>query len=140
MIRMRTVRKEERPLQLQRTLYSLPGLHQLSSRAIRQCDEAAVRNTPRPYLSSLSETQVKCPGIAEGSKKGWLVRVSYAFLILFFLTTVLVISSKRFLSESVIWLAACRSRSKARRPLPRDAQSRVPFWEIFFVGGSSCPS
>jgi hypothetical protein len=94
----------------------------------------------RSYLSPFPETPIKCTGIAKGSKTGLSSRLSYAFLILFSLTTVLVISSKRFLSGSVIWLTAWRIRSKARRPLPRDAQSLLPFWGTFLAGGSSCPS
>jgi hypothetical protein len=103
---MRALRQERRPLQLQRALHSLPGLHKSSSAAIRQGNEAGIWSTPESYLSPFPETPVKCTGIAKGSKIGLPSGLSYDFLILFRLTTVLVISSKRFLSGSVIWLTA----------------------------------
>jgi len=137
---MRALRQKGCPLQLQRALHSGPGLHKSSPRAIRQGDEAAIWSTPGSHFSPFLEAQAKCAGIVKGSKKGWPNGLSYVFLILFRRTTVLVMASKRFLSGSVIWLTARRIRSKARTPLPRDAQSLAPFCDTFLGGGSSCPS
>jgi len=103
---MRALWQEGCPLQLQRALHSVPGLHKSSPGTIRQGDEAAIWSTPGSHLSRFLEAQAKCARIVKGSKKGWPNGLSYAFLILFRLTTVLVIASKRFLSGSVIWLTA----------------------------------